>query len=335
MHILFLDQFREPGGAQQCLRDLLPAVTARGWTYDLVDNLQIGPFNSGRKSLRDAFLFARQFPALFRAIRNLPGDLLYVNGPRLLPAVPSGRPVVFHCHNFLGHGYDAWLARNAIRRTHATVVGACRFVLEPLRVSHPHVVYNGVAAAPAKPPRSPREQFHAGMIGRIAREKGQAEFLRAARELPDCRFTICGAPLFGNGAYEREIRSQAQRLPVEFLGWQQNPGAVLARLDLLVVPSTVPEAAPRVILEAFSAGVPVLAAATGGIPELIQHRRTGFLIETERALARQIRELAAKPELLSEVAANARAEWRARFTLEEYQRRILNIVEIAGSSARK
>ena len=232
MHIVFLDQFSEPGGAQQCLRDLFPAVTARGWTYNLVDRLPIGPFNSGRKSLRDAFLFARQFPALFRAIRSLPGDLLYVNGPRLLPAVPSGRPVVFHCHNFLGQGYDAWLARSAIRRTHAAVIGACRFVLEPLRVSRPHVIYNGVAASPSKRPRSPGEHFHAGMIGRIAPEKGQAEFLRAARELRDCRFTICGAPLFGNASYEREIRALAQGLPVQFLGWQENPGAVLAQLDL-------------------------------------------------------------------------------------------------------
>ena len=332
MHILFLDQYTQPGGAQQCLRDLLPAVAARGWTSTLIDDLDIGPFQSGRKSFQDAILYATQIPAALRAIRHLPGDLIYVNGPRLLPAIPSGRPVVFHCHNFLGRRYAAWMARRALRRTRATVIGACRFVLEPLQLRQAYVVYNGVREAP---PRVPADFFRVGMIGRIAPQKGQDLLLRAARRLPDARFTICGAPLFGEARYEAEIRQLAAGLPVEFLGWTEDPGAVLSRLDLLLVPSTVPEAAPRVILEAFSAGVPVLASPRGGIPELIEHNRTGFLIESFDSLADQIRDLAARPELRDEVAANARAAWRARFTLEEFQRRILSIVETAGASARR
>jgi glycosyltransferase involved in cell wall biosynthesis len=324
MHILFLDQFSQPGGAQQCLRDLFPALTARGWSWTLVDNLEIGPFHHGRKSFHDALRFARQIPAARRAIGKLPGDLVYVNGPRLLPALPGGRPVVFHCHNYLGRRYAAWLARTAIRRTQATVIGACRFVLEPLRIPGAQVVYNGVRESA---PRVAGDTFRIGMIGRIAPQKGQAEFLRAARHLSGCRFVICGAPLFGEARYEAEIRRLSEGLPVEFLGWQDNPGEVLARLDLLVVPSTVPEATPRIILEAFSGGVPVLASASGGIPELIEHNRTGFLIES---LAAQMRALAADPELLSRVAANARAEWRARFTLEKYQGSILRILESAA-----
>jgi glycosyltransferase involved in cell wall biosynthesis len=258
----------------------------------------------------------------------MPGDLIYVNGPRLLPAIPSSRPVIFHCHNFLAQHYAAWLARRAILRTRATVIGACRFVLEPLRLGGAHVVYNGVRESQR---RVPGATFRIGMIGRIAPQKGQAEFLRAARHVPGVCFTICGAPLFGDTAYEMEIRKLAEGLPVEFLGWQENVGRVLAGLDLLVVPSTVPEAAPRVILEAFSAGVPVLASPAGGIPELIEHQRTGFLIES---LAEQMRALASSPEVLREVAQNARAEWRARFTLEEYQRRILDIVEELCSRTR-
>jgi glycosyltransferase involved in cell wall biosynthesis len=325
MNILFLDQYREPGGAQQCLRDLLPAVEARGWTATVAvpgdGGIQLGPFHSGQKSLQDVLLFARQMPALRREIEKLPADLVYVNGPRLLPAVPEGRPVIFHCHSFLDKRYAVWLARRAILRTRAIVIGACRFVLAPLRLSGAHVVYNGVRDFP---PRVPGDTFRIGMMGRIAPQKGQAEFVRAARGLCDCSFTICGAPLFGAASYLEEVRALAEGLPIEFLGWQDDPGVVLSRLDLLVVPSTVPEATPRVILEAFAAGVPVLASAAGGIPELIEHNRTGFLIES---LEPQMRELATQPELLAKVAANAREEWRARFTLAEYQRRILNIVE--------
>ena len=144
MNILFLDQFREPGGAQQCLRDLLPAVEARGWTATVAapgdGGIRLGPFHSGRKSIRDVILFARQMPALRREIEKRPADLIYVNGPRLLPAVPAGRPVIFHCHSFLDKRYAVWLALGSIRRTCATVIGACRFVLEPLRPAPAHVV---------------------------------------------------------------------------------------------------------------------------------------------------------------------------------------------------
>ena len=332
MHVLFLDQFSlsaQPGGAQQCLRDLLPAVTAQGWQYTVADNLPLGPFHHGHKSFQDALLYARQIPAIRRAIRNLPGDLIYVNGPRLLPGVPSGRPVVFHCHNYLGQSYAAWLARRAISRTQATVIGACRFVLQPLRQPAAQVVYNGVKESP---PQVPGDKFRIGMIGRIAKQKGQAEFLQAARHLEGCQITICGAPLFGEASYEAKIRAQGAQLKVAFQGWTEDPGQVLRQLDLLVVPSTVPEAAPRVILEAFSAGVPVLASAQGGIPELIEHNRTGFLIDNLQA---QLSHLASQPDLRAQVAANARDEWSARFTLEEYQSRILRIVETAGARAHK
>jgi glycosyltransferase involved in cell wall biosynthesis len=353
MDILFLDQFTEPGGAQQCLIDLLPAVIAHGWGAMVAapgdgalaaraaragaqfHPVRCGPFQAGRKSLVDLLRFAQQTPRLAREIARLPGDVIYVNGPRLLPAVPAGRPVIFHCHSVLRQRYAAWLAGRAIRRTRATLIGACRFVLEPLRAfaAAAHVVYNGVRASPQ---RQPGDTFRVGMIGRIAPEKGQAEFLRAARELSGCRFTICGGTLFGNRAYEDEIRALARGMPVEFIGWQEDASAVLARLDLLVVPSTVPEATPRVILEAFAAGVPVLASPCGGIPELIEHERTGFLIESLKpaSLAAQMRALAALPAALASVAGNAFAAWRAHYTLAAYQRRILSIIETAAASSR-
>jgi glycosyltransferase involved in cell wall biosynthesis len=348
MTILFLDQFTEPGGAQQCLLDLLPAVIARGWKAVVAapgegplaakaiaagacfHSIDCGPFHAGRKSIFDAVRFARQLPGLAREIAGLPADLIYVNGPRLLPAVPSCRPVIFHCHNYLGQAYTAWPARQALRRTNATVIGACRFVLKPLRQPKAHVVYNGVAEH--RYPHEASECFRVGVIGRIAPQKGQAEFLQAAQHLRNCRFIICGAPLFGDEAYAREVRALAKGLPVEFLEWQDDVAAVLSRLDLLVVPSTVPEAMPRVILEAFAAGVPVLASPGGGISELIEHNCTGFMIES---LETQIAELQGRPDLLASVAARARQSWRERFTLDEYQRRILSIVETAGASARR
>ena len=83
-------------------------------------------------------------------------------------------------------------------------------------------------------PRS-RRPWRIGLIGRIAAMKGQTDFLRAAavisRELPDAKFVICGAPMFAPRSYVEEVTRLAKGLPVEFAGWREDVGAVLADLD--------------------------------------------------------------------------------------------------------
>src|SRR5713226_7859843 len=104
MNILFLDQFSDLGGAQRCLLDLLPAVRERGWRAHVAapgdgclrsrsvalgaefHSIRCGPFESGRKSTRDLVRFARELPGLAREIRRIGAEIVYVNGPRLLPA---------------------------------------------------------------------------------------------------------------------------------------------------------------------------------------------------------------------------------------------------------
>src|SRR5690242_16154621 len=80
MNILFLDQFSEMGGAQRCLRDLLPAVAARGWTAHVAapgkgppgtHSLPLSPYGAGRKSLGDLVRFASDLRAVPDAIESL------------------------------------------------------------------------------------------------------------------------------------------------------------------------------------------------------------------------------------------------------------------------
>ena len=128
-----LDQFSDPGGAQQALVELLPAMRERGWDavvampgdgplFDQIGALgfetahvECGPYHSGRKSLSDALRFLSGMPRLARQVRLLAkqirADLVYVNGPRLLPAVVGLRvPVVFHCHSYVGAGLSRRMA---------------------------------------------------------------------------------------------------------------------------------------------------------------------------------------------------------------------------------
>src|SRR5215471_2980159 len=108
MNILFLDQYSDLGGAQRCLLELLTAVEERGWQAHVAapgdgalrarsialgavyHSIRSGPYHSGGKSIGDLVRFAGELPRLAREIASLAAEcqanILYVNGPRLVPA---------------------------------------------------------------------------------------------------------------------------------------------------------------------------------------------------------------------------------------------------------
>jgi glycosyltransferase involved in cell wall biosynthesis len=367
MRLLLLDQFSDPGGAQQGLLELLPAIRERGWSALVglpgegalfervralgfeVERIGCGPYESGRKSVADFGRFLAGTPLLARQIgrmaRRVDADLVYLNGPRLLPAAALAglrRPALFHAHSFLHPGMVRDLAGWSLRRMDAWVVGTCEFVAGPwrrcARTERISVIYNGVAGPDRVVARPFGGPPRVGCIGRIAPEKGQREFVAAAlqmhRALPDCRFLIYGAPLFGEGGAERyaeQVRADADGLPVEFAGWVDDIYAAMAQLDLLLVPSAGHEATTRVILEAFAAGVPVIAFASGGIPEVVDDGVTGLLAGSAAEMAQQaIALLTGDVRRLVSIAQAARESWQRRFTMERYHQQVLRALELSA-----
>jgi glycosyltransferase involved in cell wall biosynthesis len=335
MNLLFLDQFSEPGGAQQCLLDLLPSVPSAmvampgdGAMFGRVRTLghetariDCGPYASGAKTSADRARFLWEAPRLARQIRALARgrDLVYINGPRLLPAAALAGlcvPVIFHSHSWIAPGATRRLCGWALRRLGAHVIASCRFVAGPWQpyAREIDVVYNGVAGSERPRPARSRP-FTVACIGRIAPEKGQREFVEIARlvhrERPDVRFAVFGAAMFASMAYESEVRAAADGLPIEFRGWIENVYDALAEIDVLLVPSAPHEATTRVILEASAACVPVVAFASGGIPEVL----------AEENLARSVQEMARKalqPSRISPVRD---------YSLDRYREEIVRVVD--------
>ncbi len=102
-------------------------------------------------------------------------------------------------------------------------------------------------------------------------------------------------------------------------------------LDLLLVPSAGHEATTRVILEAFAAGLPVIAFPSGGIPEVVDDGVTGLLAKNVEEMAGLAVELlTGDAGRLISMARAAQESWARRFTLERYQREILQAIEAAG-----
>jgi glycosyltransferase involved in cell wall biosynthesis len=355
MRVLFVDQFGELGGAQRCLLDLIPALPPLGWsacaaipeTGGLRERLE----QSGVTvhAIEQIGLEPLRYPAQVLRTRNRIReivtreriDLIYANGPRVLPAACFlAVPVLLHAHNYPKPAAARALVRTMLRLQPSTrVIAVSRFAASYLS-SNVTIIRNGVASAAAVAPRSKTDgQFRIGLIGRIAPEKGHLDFLEAIRHLKsgNLRFFIYGKAMLASHAYELEVRRQAQGLPVEFVGWCEDIAEVLANLDLVVVPSAPVEAQPRVILEAFSAGVPVLAYPGGGISEIIEDGRTGFLTRGlgPAALADKIRELVhTDPKILRETVQRAREVWQSRHTLERYRSEVTRVMAQAANKTR-
>jgi glycosyltransferase involved in cell wall biosynthesis len=361
-NLLILDQFGQLGGAQRCLLDLLPAFIQAGYKTHLgvpqegpladgarrcgaeVHEILCGEYTSGEKTWMDTVRFGCDLPRQAFRIAALVSahriDAIYVNGPRWMPAVAlgaSGRPVIFHSHSIVTDRTAARLLRRSLRSLNATVIAACHFVLQRLapvmRPKRCRVIYNGIPSVPCvRRRRRDHEPWRIGVIGRIAPEKGQLEFVQAARMVlakQRCTFVVCGETMFSSPQYFERVRAEAEGLPINFMGWRDDIGEVLSSLDLLVVPSSAVEATTRVILEAFSARVPVLAFRSGGIPEIVEDGVTGVLSPpTAQDLAAHLLELfPGGAALLDRVSSRAQTAFAARFSLDRYRSQVLDVVQ--------
>lgn len=113
----------------------------------------------------------------------------------------------------------------------------------------------------------------------ISPQKDYATFMKVAAELkmnhPDLHFVICG-----EGPSENEIKKIATELGltgrVHFLGFRKDVAKFLGSADLFLITSKE-EGLGTSILDAFAVGLPVVATAAGGIPEIVRHGETGLL----------------------------------------------------------
>jgi glycosyltransferase involved in cell wall biosynthesis len=172
------------------------------------------------------------------------------------------------------------------------------------------------------------DEFAIGIVGRLTPNKGQVELLRAfARvlpEIPNAKLLLVGTPLFNRDEEYQELLEQtAAGLGISehvlMLGQRDDVAAVMQALDLLVINSTV-EAFCLVALEAMAVGIPILATIAGGIPELIEHGKNGWLMprRDEGLLAAAILHLSRQPALCAQLAAQGSKHMDSRFCVDRY-----------------
>lgn len=167
------------------------------------------------------------------------------------------------------------------------------------------------------------------LVGRVNSWKGHWVFLDAAERLAaeqeGVRFLMAGDSFAGqehlSKAVDRRIesssvlRGRATRVP-----HVAEVGGVYAASDVVVVPSTEPEPFGLVAAEAMAMGLPVVASRIGALPEVVEHGRTGLLVEPGDAisLARAMGELGRSPARRAEMGEAGRERFGRCFRVERY-----------------
>ncbi len=120
---------------------------------------------------------------------------------------------------------------------------------------------------------------------------------------------------------KRSSRARGLERRVQFLGHREDVAQLLAEADVFVLPSRS-EAFPNGAIEAMAAGLPVVASATGGLLDLIEHGHTGLLFEpgNAEALADALRHLFTDRGIAAGIGQRAQAQVRQRYSFERMVR---------------
>lgn len=261
----------------------------------------------------------------------------------------TGLPYVYHIHAQL---VDGGTTRRSLFGAAAVVAnsGAMkRDYEEKLGPDCPaiEVVHNGVDAARFSPPGDGGsavaalraswgfgpEHLVVGMASRLAPDKGQEEFIRAAAQvietMPAARFAIAGDDrVFSeNRDYVGQLMTLAAQLGLEekvrLVGFQTDMPTFYAALDV-AVNAAHHEAFGMVVVEPMAVGIPVVGSNAGGIPEIIDHGRNGFLTEVgdPDGLAVILKRLLADEKVRALTGERARVDAVERFSIEQQMERL-------------
>ncbi len=287
-------------------------------------------------------------------LRNTPLDAIYTNtlySPiGALLARQLKLPHLWHAREFIHEDmhedYDFGTTRSLsfAARNSALIVCNSGAIRQKLAAYMPDdklsVIYNGILpeADLVSTPRSTRsdgDYLRLLNVGRISAAKNQADAVRALRFLLDAgivaRLRLVGKT---DPQYGEELRALIADLQLgEYVDWQAFTDAIMpeyAQADVTLVCSRA-EAFGRVAVEALASGCPVVAAHSGGLPEIITDGENGLLYAPGEPaeLTAQITRLQQNTALYQQLSAAGLEAVRARFTVERYVEQVTQAIEQA------
>jgi glycosyltransferase involved in cell wall biosynthesis len=175
----------------------------------------------------------------------------------------------------------------------------------------------------------PSQGRYAAFVGRLTAAKGIETLMAASSKLPKVPVRIAGE----GDLSENIIAEGSKKVVLEGMLARQELRKFYSKARFLVVPSIWFEGCPMVILEAMGWGIPVIASRIGGLPEIVEDGKTGFLFEPGNAedLADKMNRLWNAPDLCAKMGIAARNKAAGEYSEEIYYRRLMDIYQKAAS----
>lgn len=158
-----------------------------------------------------------------------------------------------------------------------------------------------------------RHQVRLLLVGRLVHQKRVDRFLTVLAKIRAIAEVPVSGLIVGDGPLRSILEQQAKALGllpdgVEFRGQVSDMRPIYKEADILVLTSDW-EGTPNVILEAMASGLPVVATKVGGVPEVVQHELTGYLVhpDDEDSMVDVLLRLIHEPSLREEMGASGRA----------------------------
>jgi glycosyltransferase involved in cell wall biosynthesis len=291
--------------------------------------------------------------ALARSLRREGAGIVHVHSPiayrRMLPSlVLAGMCRLVHVHLEMRAEGLRW----AFRRPPELIVTCARYLVESVRRALPHSVQDrqwieavpnavdsqrfrcGDKEAAKRQVGAPSATPLALMLANLSPHKGHETAIQAVAILKQAGVPLhcwlAGVERGGATTYTERLTTLIAELGVSdrvrLLGQRDDPDLLLRAADFFLLPSAR-EGLPLSILEAQATKVPVLAAPTAGIPEVVVDGETGFLIAAGDApgYAHRIRALLENAELYHRVAEQARAKTTRERSWESHCERIIEL----------
>jgi glycosyltransferase involved in cell wall biosynthesis len=304
------------------------------WLARAAERAPIDEFRLTSFARPSAVRCARQFArwCRHRGILVLQTCDLYANVLGLLAGAWAGVPVRIGSRREIKADKTAaqlHLQRFAFSMAHKVVAnsGAAASALERegLPSQRIEIIRNGLDLSAVSPrPHGTRAPRTIVTVANLRPEKRHEVLLSAMRLVaarhPDARLVIVG-----DGPRRRALQALAADWgltgAVHFAGHQEDVGAVLAGADIFALASRS-EASPNALIEAMAAGLPAVATAVGGIPELVADGETGLLasVDDAAAVARGLLQLMEDPALAERMGAAARRRAAERHSFDRMTR---------------
>lgn len=344
----------EIGGAEQHVLTLLNGLDQSRFIPHLLC-LTEGPFAAlARKSNIPTRTLPMHFPidlsplpSLIRWTRKKGINLIHTHGSRAnllgrLGAKWLGIPSLTTVHSSLAHDYlsalSAQIALGIDRLTlplTSGIITVSEYLAKEVTARggrNLETIYNGQAPIVFNDPSSSRQQFRLqwgiptdalvlGTIGRLHPTKGHTTLIKAATQL-HLQFPNLHLLLIGDGPLRPDLDLELKQsaIPYTLTGYLPQAYEALPAMDLFVLPS-VSEGMGLVLLEAMQAGVPIVASAVGGIPEVVRSGQDGLLVPSGdvAALSAACSRLINDPDLAKSLVRSALSYW-PRFSIDSMVR---------------